>query len=150
MRAQHDPEKLKASLLSFAASVPFFKLMGFEVIDFGTRWSNCRLRPREELCNPNGVIHGGAIATLIDAGITQAMLLTDEYQVAVREKHGFLTTIDLRIRYLRPVTAGEIICESKIVHLGRRIIHANSVVRNGSAKEIALGDSILILAAGEG
>ncbi|MFQ5515568.1 MAG: hypothetical protein ACE5FG_14220 [Myxococcota bacterium] len=54
--------------------------------------------PREELRNPNGAVHGGAIASLIDAGITQAMLMTEEYQVAVREKQGFLTTIDLRIR----------------------------------------------------
>lgn len=145
MSERRDPEELKAKLLSFARRVPFFNLIGFEVIEFGPRWSRCRLSPREEFRNPNGVVHGGVIAALIDAGITQAMLLTEEYEVSVREKQGFLTTIDLRIRYLRPVAADEMNCESKIVHLGRRIIHANSVVTNGSGKQLALGDSILTL-----
>ena len=145
MTERLDPDELKERLHAFAESAPFFNLLELEVTDFGSRWSKCRISPRAELRNPNGSVHGGVISTLIDAGVTQAMLMTEEYQVAVREARGFLTTIDLRVRYLRPMSEGSMTCESKIVHLGRRIIHASSVVQNDSGKDVALGDSILSL-----
>ncbi len=145
MARRLDPDELKRRLHAFAKDAPYFKLLELEMIDFGPRWSKCRISPRAELRNPNGSVHGGVISTLIDAGVTQAMLTTEEYQVAVREGGGFLTTIDLRVRYLRAMSEGAITCESKIVHLGRRVIHASSVVQNDSGRDVALGDSILSL-----
>lgn len=140
-----DPARLKQKLVDFAASFPFFELMGFAVVDFGPRWSTCTLTHRKELCNPNGVLHGGAISTLIDAGITQAMLMTDEYDEVVRQNKGYMTTIDLRVRYLRPCSGGVLTCESKVTHLGRRIVHASAVVKGDDGKDVALGDSIMTL-----
>jgi uncharacterized protein (TIGR00369 family) len=144
-----DPkQKLKAKLVDFAKDFPFFKLIGFEVIDFSPGWSKCQIALRPELANPNGVMHGGMMATLIDAGITQAMLMTDEYQV-IRDTKGMMTTVDLRVRYLRPLTNGAMICESTIPHLGKRIVHAHSVIKNAEGKELALGESIIMLVPGK-
>jgi acyl-CoA thioesterase len=146
--AERDPEKLKNKLSEFARSFPFFTLIGFEVVDFGPAWSMTRIGFRSDLSNPNGVMHGGMLATLIDAGITQAMLMTDVYQ-EVRDTKGSMSSVDLRVRYLRPLTAGFATCEARIPHLGRRIGHANAVVRNDQGKEIALGDSMLIVTLGD-
>jgi uncharacterized protein (TIGR00369 family) len=143
-----DREKLKQKLLEFARGFPFFQLVGFEVCDFGPKWAKCQVKGRTELENPNGVIHGGVLATLIDATITQAMLMTDEYQV-VRETKGSLSTIDLHVKYLRPAKHGRLICEATIVQLGKRVIHAQAVVRNEDGKDIALGDASLIIVSGE-
>lgn len=148
--ATHDPEKLKQKLVDFAKDFPFFNLMGFEVVDFGPKWSTTRITHRQDLTNPNGVIHGGVVAVLMDAGITQAMLMTDEYQRDVREKRGYMTTIDLRIRYLRPFTGGTMTCEAKVPHLGRRVIHAEAVITNDDGKEIALSESIMTIVPGKG
>ncbi len=145
---QNDPDKLKRKLFEFAKVFPFFELIGFELVDFGPTWAKTRIAFRPELCNPNGVMHGGVIATLIDASITQAMLMTDEYQ-QVRDTRGSMTTVDLRVRYLRPLTAGYAQCEARIPHLGRRIGHASAVVTNDEGKEIALGDSMIILTLGD-
>jgi len=147
--ATHNPEKLKGKLVEHAKDFPLFKLMGVELVDFGPRWSTTRIAHRQELCNPNGVIHGGVVAFLMDQGITQAMLMTDEYQREVREGGGFMTTIDLRVRYLRPLTGGTMTCEAKIPHLGRRVIHAEAVIKNDDGKEIALAESIVTLVAGK-
>jgi uncharacterized protein (TIGR00369 family) len=144
---QRDPEKLKQKLLEFARGFAFFKLIGFEVCDFGPKWARCQVRGRAELENPNGVIHGGVIATLIDASITQALLMTDEYQV-VRDTQGALSTVDLHVKYLRPAQHGLLSCEATIVHLGRRVIHAQAVVRNEDGKEVALGDASLMIIPG--
>jgi acyl-CoA thioesterase len=147
MNQVRDPAKLKQKLLEFARGFPFFQLIGFEVSDFGPRWAKCQVKGRDELENANGVVHGGVIATLIDATITQALLMTDEYQ-EVRDTRGVLSTIDLHVKYLRPAQHGRLICDANIVHLGKRIVHAQAVVRDDDSKEIALGDASLMMVLG--
>jgi uncharacterized protein (TIGR00369 family) len=146
--AQRDPEKLKQKLIDFAKDFAFFKLIGFELIDFGPKWAKTRIALRSDLRNANGVMHGGVLATLIDASITQAMLMTDEYQ-QVRETKGSMSSVDLRVKYLRPLSDGYATCEATISHLGRRVGHASAVVKNDQDKEIALGDSIIMITLGE-
>jgi uncharacterized protein (TIGR00369 family) len=144
-----DPEKLKTKLLEFAKDFPFFNLVGFEVLDCGPGFSKCQIRLRPELLNPNGVLHGGILATLIDAGITQAMLMTDEYQV-IRDTKGAMSTVDLHIKYLRPISSGLAVCESRVVHMGKRIVHAQSKVVSEEGKDLALGDASMMLVRGNG
>jgi acyl-CoA thioesterase len=146
--SQRDPEKLKQKLFDFAKDFPFFRLIGFELIDFGPKWAKTRIALTAELKNPNGVMHGGVLATLIDATITQALLMTDEYQ-EVRDTKGSMSSVDLRVKYLRPLPDGYATCEATISHLGRRVGHANAVVKNDQGKEVALGDSILMITLGD-
>ena len=146
--ADRDPEKLKRKLLEFAKDFPFFNLVGFEVLDCAPGYSKCQIRLRPELQNPNGVLHGGVLATLIDAGITQSMLMTDEYQV-IRDTQGAMSTVDLHIKYLRPISSGLAICESRVVHFGKRIVHAQSKVQNEEGKDLALGDASMMLVPGK-
>ena len=147
MSGKRDPEKLKQKLREFARGFPFFQLVGFEVVDFEPGWAKCQVKGRRELENPNGVMHGGVIATLIDSTITQALLMTDEYQ-KVRETHGSLSTVDLHVKYLRPAKEGRLLCEAKIVHTGKRVVHAQANVRNEAGKDVALGDATLMIVLG--
>ncbi len=149
MTKQRDPAKLKQKLLDLAKELPFFKLIGYEVVDFGPGWSTTQIRFRPELANPNGTVHGGVIASLIDAGTTHAMLTTDQFQM-VRDTKGIMTTVDLRVKYLRPLDEGVMTCETKIPHIGKRISHAQSVVTNEAGKAIAIGDATLMIIAGKG
>lgn len=149
MTAQRDPEKLKQKLVDFAREFAFFKHMGYEVEDFGPKWARARIALKDELKNANGAMHGGVLATLIDATITQAMLMTDEYQ-GVRDTRGSMSNVDLRVKYLRPLTSGAARCEAKITHLGKRIGHASAVVTSDEGKEIAIGDAILSIVLGQG
>ncbi|MFW5926023.1 MAG: PaaI family thioesterase [Myxococcota bacterium] len=131
----------KEGLLEFARHFPFFNLIGLEVVDLEPGWSKTRLAFRPDLTQPAGVMHGGVIASLVDTGVAHALLLTDVFQ-EVAQNGGGIVSVDLRIRYLRPVSSGQITCETTVPRLGRRIIHSNSVVVNDDGKEVALGDSI--------
>lgn len=146
--AEHDPEKLHKKLTEFAERFPLFRLLGVELLEFRPGFARTRLPLRDDLKNANGVLHGGMIATLIDITITQAMLMTDEYQ-RVRETRGTLTSVDLRVKYLRPLVRGHAICEATIPHLGKRISHASAVVRNAEDKPLAFGDSTILITLGE-
>jgi acyl-CoA thioesterase len=144
---QRDPDKLERKLFDFAKDFPLFKLIGFELIEIAPKWAKARLALKPELSNANGALHGGVLATLIDAAITQAMLMTEEYQ-HVRDTKGSMSSVDLRVKYLRPLTAGYATCEATIAHLGRRVGHASAVVKNDAGKEVALGDSIIMITPG--
>ena len=142
-------DELKTKLLAFAADFPFFQHMGLEVEDMGPGFARVSVEIRDELRNPNGQMHGGVIATLIDMSITQAMLMTGTYQ-RVRETRGIMTNVDLRVKYLRALGKGRATVESRIVHEGRRVVHAASTVTDDRGKTVALGDATLMIVEGEG
>ena len=137
----------KEAILAYAAQFPFFNLIGLEVVDVEPGWSKTRIVWRPDLVQPAGVMHGGIIASLIDTGIAHALLLTEAFQQLLREKGAFVS-IDLRVKYFRPVTEGALVCESTIIRQGRQIIHGESIVTNDAGKEVARGDSIYMAVPG--
>ena len=134
--------------LEFTRNVPFFKLMGLEVVDMKPGWSLVRIKFREDLCQPMGILHGGVMATIIDTGIAHAIMLTDLQKEHLADGGG-IVSVDLRVKYLRPVSGGIITCESTIPRLGRQIVHGESIVKNEEGKEVARGDSIYMAVAGK-
>lgn len=142
------PEISREQIIEFTRELPFFKLMGLEVVDMKPGWSLTRIQFREDLCQPMGILHGGVMATLVDTGIAHALMLTDMHQQFIAEGGG-IVSVDLRVKYLRPVSEGVITCESTIPRLGRQIIHGESIVKNAEGKEVARGDSIYLAVAGK-
>ena len=138
----------REDVIAFAADFPFFKLMGLEVLDVTPGRSTTRLAFRPDLTQPFGIMHGGVISTLIDTGIAHALILTDRFQ-QLRQEQGALVSIDLRVKFFRPVSEGILLCESIITRMGRQIIHAESIVTNDAGKEVARGDSIYMAIPGK-
>jgi uncharacterized protein (TIGR00369 family) len=135
-----DGRYSREGILAYAAQFPFFQLIGLEVLDLTPGWSKTRLEHRDDLAQPAGIMHGGVIASLIDSGIAHALLLTDRFQ-ELRDDGGALISVDLRVKYIRPVSEGVVDCESTILRLGRQIIHAESIVTNAEGKDVARGDA---------
>jgi acyl-CoA thioesterase len=138
----------KEGILAFAEHFPFFNLIGLEVLDIEPGWSRTRLAYRPDLTQPAGILHGGVIASIVDTGIAHALLLTERFQ-ELSDQGGALVSIDLRVKYLRPVSEGTVECEAKLVRLGRQIIHAEAAVTHESGKEVARGDATYMAVRGE-
>ena len=124
-----------------AVALPFFRLIGLEVVEMQPGRSVLTIRHRADLAQPVGILHGGVTATLVDTGIAYAVLARDEIRPLI-EAGGSVVAIDLRIKYFRPVSAGELTCVSTVTRMGKRIIHGESIVTNEQDKEVARGDSI--------
>src|SRR5262245_34416279 len=108
-----DPAKLSRARAAFA-SVPYAKFLGLELGDLESGQVSVHLHVRDELLQNQGVVHGGAIASLIDTASAFAVLS----QIDLQEK---VTTTDLTIHYLRPVTSGSMKATAKVVRGGRRL-----------------------------
>ncbi len=74
--------------------VPFVQLIGLELIDINPGEAVLRLKMRDELRQPHGVMHGGAIASLIDTATAFA-------QITVLEEGENAVTVDLNMHFLR-------------------------------------------------
>ena len=103
------------------ASVPFASLLQLELENVGSGTATLALNVRKELTQNHGIVHGGAIASLIDTATAFAILSV----IAPKDR---VTTVDLTISYLRPVSKGRLRAVAKVVRAGRRLFVVSAEV----------------------
>lgn len=118
-------------------TVPFARLLGIELDEIGNGTATLGLTVRKELTQNHGVVHGGAIASLIDTATAFAILSL----LAPKER---VTTVDLTISYLRPLTMGRITAAARVVRSGRRLFVVSAEVFDKDGKLTATALSTYI------
>jgi uncharacterized protein (TIGR00369 family) len=124
-----DPQKLARAQKAFA-SVAYARFLGLQLGELRDGEVKIHLEVRDELKQNQGVVHGGAIASLIDTASAFAVLT----RIEVTER---VTTTDLTIHYLRPVTAGRMTATARIVRGGRRLFVLSVDVTNDANQLVA-------------
>jgi uncharacterized protein (TIGR00369 family) len=124
-------------LLSVLKDVPFAQLLGIELVAATRGAVTLRLPVRHELKQNHGVLHGGAMASLIDTATAFAIVS----QLTAPEK---FTTVDLSINYLRPLTAGSATCKAQVIRAGRRLLTISAEVHDDAGKLAAIALSTYI------
>lgn len=142
-------EKDRQALFAYFREFPFNKLLGMELVEVEPGRARLAMSWREDLCQPAGILHGGAMASLADTAIAHSILLTPEHRAQRDEHGGRMVSVDLRLKYLRPVSAGKVYCDARVVRMGRQIIHTEAVISDADGKQIALADSIYMLVTGK-
>lgn len=110
--------------------VPFARFLGLELEEVARGTATLALQVRKELMQNQGVVHGGAIASLIDTATAFAIISL----LAPREK---VTTVDLSISYLRPAVGGPLRAIATVVRAGRRLFVVSAEVFDKQGKLIA-------------
>lgn len=118
MKQTELSELERQRILSAFEDVHFAKLLGIEVVEIKRGSAKARLKVREDLKQNNAVVHGGAIASLIDTAAAFAIM-------TMLEPDQKTTTIDLTIHYLRPLTEAYATAQARVLRAGRRIIVAS-------------------------
>ena len=118
-------------------TVPFARLLGIELDEVGKGTATLGLSIRRELTQNHGVVHGGAIASLIDTATAFAIIS----MLSPVEK---VTTVDLTISYLRPLTTGRMVARAKVVRSGQRlfVVSADLFDQDGNLAATALSTYI--------
>jgi uncharacterized protein (TIGR00369 family) len=117
-----DSARVERARSAFAA-VPYARLLGLELGEISPGVVTIHLELRAELLQNQGVVHGGAVASLIDTAAAFAVLT----QIEVDER---VTTTDLTIHYLRPTRSGRLTAKASIVRGGRRLFVLSVEVTN--------------------
>ena len=89
--------------------------LGFVVEELRQEYARVRLPARWEVNQPAGIMHGGAIASLIDTTVVPAVGWAGEGA-------GRLVTISMDVQYLSAVRDEDAVCEGWVTKRGRSIV----------------------------
>jgi uncharacterized protein (TIGR00369 family) len=96
--------------------------------------------PNEKFYNPNYVIHGGFIATMLDFACGYAAL-------GKLQPSQSIATAEIKVAYHRPVNlqTGLIQAEGRVVSNGRRMIFVEAKLTDANGKLLASATSTLLI-----
>ncbi len=107
-------------------------LVGLQFVSLSPDRVLASLEVREELKQPWGILHGGAIATLLDtAAGAGAMANVARGQTSV--------TVEIKVNYIGSVRAGRVTVEAVPLHRGRSTMVWESRVRDAEGRIVAAG-----------
>ena len=107
----------------------FPNVVGLELEEVRVDYARMRLPYRPELRQPAGMVHGGAIATLIDTVVVPAL-------ASAYDEIPLILTIDLQIRFLNGAKETDLIGEGWVVRRGRSVCFCQAEVRRAIDDEV--------------
>jgi len=110
----------------------FPQLLGIEIDSIEPSRARLSVEVRQELLQLQGVMHGGAIATLIDTAVAFAI-------ISVSEPQDRFTTVEMKVNYLSAIREGRVVADARLVRDGRRIIVADCDVFDSQGRLAAKG-----------
>jgi uncharacterized protein (TIGR00369 family) len=117
---------------------PYFSLLSMEIRDL--QWGTCLLEVElgEKHLQPFGNVHGGAIASVVDAAAFWAVFP----QV---EKGLGLTTVEMKLNFLAPAQKGKLVAQGRCIKMGRTLALGEAHVKNGEGTLIAHGTATMMV-----
>jgi uncharacterized protein (TIGR00369 family) len=110
--------------------VPYVRLLGLEFVEASRGSAAFALEAREELTRMGGIVHGGAVVSLMDTAAACAVH-------TLLEPGGRTVTVDLTVHFLRPATAGRVEARARVLRKGRRVIILAVEATDGEGELIA-------------
>jgi uncharacterized protein (TIGR00369 family) len=112
---------------------PFSALVGLDVEEVRPDFCRMRLPFRSELRTAGTVVHGGAIATLIDTAAVAAVWSAAD-PTATRG-----ATASMTVNYLAAAQGVDLIAEARVIRRGRSVVFAEVDVFSSTDEHIAKG-----------
>lgn len=103
---------------------PFGELIGLSFSECRDGFSSCSLEITERLLNPHQVVHGAVVYAMSDTGMGGALY-------ASLEPEQLCATVEIKINYFKAVSSGILVCETRLVHRGKRTAALESEIRQG-------------------
>lgn len=134
MPLDHD---LEAAIRARFSSTEFASWMGVRLLDIDEGSSRIAIDLEEHHLNPGGIVHGGIIATILDAAIGLALRTT----IGTRSH----VTMQLDVHFLSPAGLGSLIAEGRAVHTGTRMGYGEAQVVASDGRLVAKGSATFLV-----
>jgi uncharacterized protein (TIGR00369 family) len=134
-------------MYSYNHKMPFNKLIGIEVVELSLDRAVTLINSKYELYGNfvQKIMHGGVISSVLDlAGgiIAQAHAFSKMKNITVGElliKFSLMSTLNMRVDYLRPGAGDKFSCISRVVRAGNKVAVAQMELLNSDNKQVAIG-----------
>jgi uncharacterized protein (TIGR00369 family) len=127
--------------------MPYNVFLGLEVVAIGREGVTVKVKMKEGLIGNfvRGMLHGGVISSLVDivGGITSAVEVIKKME-GMPKKEIFrriekVSTVDLRVDYLRPGLGAYFLCAGTTVRMGGKVATIEMELTNDGGETIAVG-----------
>ena len=117
--------------------VPYARLLGMEFVSATRGSATYQLSVREELTRMRGILHGGAIASLMDTAAAFAVH-------TLLEPEQWTVTVDLTLHFLRPASEGHVTAHAHVVRNGRKLVTLTIEAKDQTDATIAIASTTYI------
>lgn len=143
----------KTLIAIYEEKIPFNKVLGVKIESTSNEHVRTKFEMRDDLVGnfTQGMLHGGVISAILDATgglMTSIGLLQKIWKQPMEEIEKNLTrisTIDLRVDYLRPGQGRHFVSNGSIMRAGRKVTVTRMEMHNDQDVLIAVGTGTYIV-----
>jgi uncharacterized protein (TIGR00369 family) len=117
---------------------PYFSLISMKIKELEWGASVLEVELEEKHLQPFGYVHGGAIASVIDAATFWAVF------PQVKDGMG-LTTVEVKANFLAPVQKGKLVVKGRCIKIGRTLALGEAYVNSAEGNLIAHGTATMMI-----
>lgn len=119
-----------ARLHAAFAQVRYAHLLGIEIVRLARGEAVLSMNVRPELTRMEGILHGGALASLMDSASAFAVL-------TLLEPGERTVTVDLTLHFMRPVSDGLVEARGRVLRAGQRVFTVSIDATSAGGKAVA-------------
>jgi acyl-CoA thioesterase len=101
------------------------------------------LRVGPEHLNPNGVVHGAVLFALVDTAMGAAT-------VSILDAGRICASVDVHLRFIRPVQDGTLEVAAEVVSAGRRMVQLSATATDDRGRLVATATGAFVVLSAEG
>ncbi|MGD9040141.1 MAG: PaaI family thioesterase [Desulfobacteraceae bacterium] len=117
---------------------PFFTLISMHITNLDWGESRLEIGVEEKHFQPFGMVHGGVYASVVDAAAFWAVYPQIDNNFGI-------TTVELKLNYLAPISSGSLIAKGKSIKVGKSICLAEASVENETGVLLAHGTETMMV-----
>ena len=117
---------------------PYFLLLSMKIKDLEWGTAILEVDLEEKHLQPFGYVHGGVIASVMDAAAFWAVF------PQVKEGMG-LTTVEIKVNYLAPVQKGKLIAKGRCIKIGRTLALGEAYINGSEGNLLAHGTATMMI-----
>jgi uncharacterized protein (TIGR00369 family) len=107
----------------------FPTLVGLEIEELRTDYCRMRMPFKPGLEQAAGVVHGGALATLLDTVVVPAV-------GSAYDREARFSTVDMHVQFLAALIGEDAVGEGWVVKRGRSVVFCESEIRTAASEKL--------------
>jgi uncharacterized protein (TIGR00369 family) len=130
--------KYKEAISNIVNRSPYFSLLSMKIKELEWGTSVLEVELGEKHLQPFGYVHGGAIASVMDAATFWAVF------PQVKDGMG-LTTVEIKVNFLAPVREGRLVVKGRCIKIGKTLALGDATIYDGNGNLIAHGTAPMLI-----
>ena len=117
---------------------PYFSLLSMKIKDLEWGTSVLEVQLEEKHLQPFGNIHGGVIASVMDAAAFWAVF------PQVKDGMG-LTTVEIKVNFLAPIQKGKLVVQGRCIKIGRTLALGEAYISSAEGNLLGHGTATMMI-----